>query len=705
MLVSPHLSVVGNLHVGTTPLSATTEVPANVKWTLGQYTSFQLVVMLMVGCWSLSTDAQEVNRGDAAAESSILETREVGANGTASVSQSGSNPADSETIPSAQLEMPMPPAPSVPRGVIMAKSSPPGSFTETSSPSGTQSESPNGSGDGGQATGTFAFDDPFVKPSNQPPSNQPPSNQPSMLPALPQQGLTNPAPGNRLPALTQNELRESPNGMSMGDSNRSTSTKQLPTQSSNYDAGSQPTTPESFRAPSIPVQPLSNTTNFSNQSIPNSSSRLVIPPSTANAGAPDRGYDDNRVRPTGFNQSMNVRQSTNTDLAMRLMDRYRVSAAPDPLPGQPTSMLEMLQQPITPGQRGAMVQQYWETYYDWATLLSRVKHVRWLNSIATPSSKVDLALLNAARSAARNQMLAAEIQLGKSQSLLTDFMPGRRSDIKPLPSDQPIVQNYNTNYDLYKSRGLIPTRIRGIDSILPKKLQLISDRAQTVELAQTAAQNASDALRNRQTTFATVMEAAKLWRAAEQDLIASVIAYNQAIGDYSLTTFGRFNPPPTQLVDMLIAKPKPAKSQIANRDSGNSQLSPGRYGQPRNSFGNPTRSDRLSSQNGRSGNSINASRTGPNGFGRPSQFGNSASNLPSNSSPGSLPPLNGPTSRTANSGFEGQFPKNGDNNSGRGGSGFQQPPTNPRSTGSQPNTGGSNGFGGNSFGGNGFGGN
>jgi hypothetical protein len=133
-----------------------------------------------------------------------------------------------------------------------------------------------------------------------------------------------------------------------------------------------------------------------------------------------------------------------------------------------------------------------------------------------------------------------------------------------------LIQKYRTSYTQYESRNMIPTRLRGIDKILPKTLELIHQRAATVNLAKQAAESARNALGSRQADVAYVLEAARLWRGAEQDLIASVVTYNQAIADYSMT-ITRGTQSADQIVKMLSAKPSAAKSLIASENSTNPQ--------------------------------------------------------------------------------------------------------------------------------------
>jgi hypothetical protein len=221
-------------------------------------------------------------------------------------------------------------------------------------------------------------------------------------------------------------------------------------------------------------------------------------------------------------------------------------------------------------------------------MLSRSEYQNWVNSIASPTSQADVALLNAARSVAQDRVLAAEIQLGKSQSLLTDFMPTRTTKLLPLPSDKPLIKGYKTRYELYSSNGLIPARLRGIDKMLPKMLELISQRAESVQAAKMAAMNAKSALTSRQTTVSAALEAGRLWRSAEADLIGTVTSYNKAIADYTMTiTQGRQTP--EQVVASLIGKPKAISPQAAAQQTAINQQR--QFGQP-NQFGNSGQANR-----------------------------------------------------------------------------------------------------------------
>lgn len=211
-----------------------------------------------------------------------------------------------------------------------------------------------------------------------------------------------------------------------------------------------------------------------------------------------------------------------------------------------------------------MVHQYWETYYDWANYVSTQQYQQWLTQIPSLVSSSDKAMLEAAIAVAGNKTLAAEIQLNKSQSGLLQYMPNwRSSDHLPLPNDLPLIQKYKTNYELYRSRQLMPVSLRGIDKMLPKTLELITRRAEAVKLTKVAADQILNGLSTGQSDLTSILEAGRVWRAAERDLVASVVSYNQAIGDYSMSVTGGYQAP-EEVVAMLIAKPQTIVAQASS---------------------------------------------------------------------------------------------------------------------------------------------
>jgi hypothetical protein len=256
--------------------------------------------------------------------------------------------------------------------------------------------------------------------------------------------------------------------------------------------------------------------------------------------------------------------------------------------GTPIRLVEMFMQPLSPVQRKQMVSQYWESYYDLASLKIATDYQQWLDSIKT-SNQVDEMLLSAARQMAADRRLAAEIQLGKSQSRLLDFMPNspntRGVQFFPVPADQPLIEQYVTDIEKYARVRNVPTSLRGIDPMLERTLTLITHRAATVAAAQKAANRTLQAISNRQATLASAVAAGKLWRDARMDMVASAVNYNQAISDFVLTL--EPNRSPAQLSAFMLGTPKNAQPSAATRPRSVINPNPAFNGQPVRNAVNP----------------------------------------------------------------------------------------------------------------------
>jgi len=330
---------------------------------------------------------------------------------------------------------------------------------------------------------------------------------------------------------------------------------------SNYNQGINPNI--AAGAPRVaPLQPLAPNRNIASQLVPRTKQSF---------------NRDNSVRPTGFAQPT-ARRKVRTDVAKQLIARYSTDGVnSQELGGQPVKLLEMLNQPISTEQRQPMIHQFWDTYQDWASLVNAKQYSRLLEDIPG-SSGADSAILEMAKMEARNEVLASEIELVKSQSKLAQYMPNRPSSLPPpIPNDLPLIQKYNTQYERYRQHQLMPVNLLGIDKMLPKTLELIASRAGTVQLAQSANQKVVAGVRNRQSSVSEALNTAKAWRAAERNLLVAVMDYNHAICDYALT-ISRGYQAPQQIVGMLIAKPKATNS--------NSSTIASRFRNARNTVGN-----------------------------------------------------------------------------------------------------------------------
>jgi hypothetical protein len=252
-----------------------------------------------------------------------------------------------------------------------------------------------------------------------------------------------------------------------------------------------------------------------------------------------------------------------------LIDRYSLGSATSQTWGTPTQLVDLLRLNIAAGRKAEMVNQYWETWMRWGRMQNCLRHREWLERIGRTSNPYEQLLLDSARNLADSQTTAAEIDFKRAQIRLLQFLnpgSGNLPDYQklPLPADLPLVEKYQTNFDLYRQRGRVPNRLFHINSVLSDTYDLIDGQTAGVNLTQSTTEQLIPAFRQGQLSLANLLEAGRNWKTAEENLITSVANYNRMIADYSLTVANP-NHSPEVLAAMLIGEPqnRPDKSESA----------------------------------------------------------------------------------------------------------------------------------------------
>jgi hypothetical protein len=331
------------------------------------------------------------------------------------------------------------------------------------------------------------------------------------------------------------------------------------------------------------------------------------------------------------NQTMTQPPATKveTSVAKRLMGQYAIDSAPQPLPGQPMSIQQMLESTSFQN-RPAMVDQYWKTYQAWCNMMCSAQQVNALSQVTPPNNPAEKNLLNTANSIARNELLDSEIKLAKAQARLQKFLPNSQNELMlPLPSDQPVISSYKTHYDYYSSRRAIPNEIRHIATALPKMLTLISNRAQTAQDSQSSMQQIRQFVQGGQAPVSEVLQAVHMWSESNKHVVASVVDYNRSIAAYSLNVMGS-SKSPDQMAVALVGKPKTQSTPATQGPNVRQATLPGelqqgrrmpspagqtfnpRSGMPPSNNGLQNPGGNLGTQNGGNFNS-NGSNFSPNG--------------------------------------------------------------------------------------------
>ncbi len=285
---------------------------------------------------------------------------------------------------------------------------------------------------------------------------------------------------------------------------------------------------------------------------------------TRHRNLPGHNQSHNQSHSQSQNQQQDQPSAADSNAAKQAIAKFAFDANQQSANGLPIRMRDFLQQSQGRASRNQLIPQYWEVYYDWAQSISASHHLDWVSSIKSAQQN-DASSIEIAKSNAQNEITFTAIQLGKSQAKMKS-LTGNAQPIVPM--DNPTVTRVKTNYDAFKSRGLISPKFEGIDSSLRQMYDLIQSRANTVAMAQENAKEAQQLYSRNQSTVDHVLTAGRTWRTAESDFIASVIEYNKAYADYALALpYGRG--PLDTVVNMLIVKPS------SNQNAG-SQTADGR---------------------------------------------------------------------------------------------------------------------------------
>ncbi len=166
----------------------------------------------------------------------------------------------------------------------------------------------------------------------------------------------------------------------------------------------------------------------------------------------------------------------------------------------------------------------------------------------------DIAILRTVRSSAAASLKEAELAVISAQHELAESALLPDGDPLPLPSDQPHVGPYRTQFDELFSTRAAPGRVRLISRTLPLRRRAIDSRAAAVEAAEKALTATQDAYRSRQADLDVVLACMAQAGRQRRGLIDSVCYYNHDIVDYAVAVVGKPTSGPA-LVSMLI-KPK-----------------------------------------------------------------------------------------------------------------------------------------------------
>ncbi len=287
-----------------------------------------------------------------------------------------------------------------------------------------------------------------------------------------------------------------------------------------------------------------------------------------------------QTTPPVSNATTNRQTPSNTSIALQILGQFDPAKIEGSLPGEPVGLINVMQN-TAPNSRLAASQKYWNCFGAWLRLQFAEQEAQVLRQLQMPQSAHEQTMLKTAVAMGESRLQQAKVNLQRAQRALSPYARTQHRDILPLAKDLPLVQGYQTHYDLYARRRMLPGRARQLDQSLPQQKNLIESNAKLVQQSRGAASQARQAYAMGQATVASLLEAVRLMQAANTQFANSVVQYNASTAEYAFMVASPYQNPRT-VASMLIPRPSftPQLSSIANQNVVNSNLPTAQFGRP-----------------------------------------------------------------------------------------------------------------------------
>lgn len=222
------------------------------------------------------------------------------------------------------------------------------------------------------------------------------------------------------------------------------------------------------------------------------------------------------------------------------------------LSGRPLSLLEAIQQTLDRNRQIAIVKTYWNLTTGLADYHVANEEMAILAQIAPPQGESEAALLRAEVAASNARLQEAKLSAVAAQYDLVTLTQQPSGDANlPLPSDQPLVGVYRTQFDAMFRNRVAPIALKRIDRTLPISQTLIETRGQAVAAADAALIAMLKDYQEGRIGVASVLQIHRQRRDQRIAFLAAVRDYNHSIATYALSV-ASLGAGPRDVVSMLI---------------------------------------------------------------------------------------------------------------------------------------------------------
>ena len=265
-----------------------------------------------------------------------------------------------------------------------------------------------------------------------------------------------------------------------------------------------------------------------------------------------------------FSPSATQREADRTRAAIDLaLEICREATASAGVEGVDVSLLQIMNRLEDSASRQRAVQAYWQLVSALAERNYAHDESRTLSSLPPAATRGDQSLSQAEQSRAAAREAEAELNLLERQEELAEAM-ALAADQLPRPIDVPFIGVYRTNLETIFASRNVPRRLRQIDRALPRQLEVITRRAESIAAAEQAIGELARSYQQSGNGLASLLVAIQDLSQQRRSLVADVVSYNSDIAEYALAVVGPTTAPETLVGTLILSDPTAQPALLAD---------------------------------------------------------------------------------------------------------------------------------------------
>jgi len=225
------------------------------------------------------------------------------------------------------------------------------------------------------------------------------------------------------------------------------------------------------------------------------------------------------------------------------------------LPGQPVSLVTLLERVSDRGQRLAVIRAYWKLVEDVAFTNWEAEEVEFTQTLTAENGGADRAELESARLDSLARWQEARLASVTSQHELAQIcrLSVTTDASLPLPKDLPLVTPYTTKFERIFASRTPPPLVRQLAATIPLQFEVVETRAASVSTGRDALKEVRQAYQQGTADLALLLSAQDRLNESQRLFLQIVRRYNESVAAYALEIGSTVDN--STLVTMLIPSP------------------------------------------------------------------------------------------------------------------------------------------------------